>query len=74
VHGVDRHGKVGLRKQLKRKDVVNFFANLEPCLIGMEAMWQRALLGEEALGVRPFGTSDGAAVREAVREARQRGH
>lgn len=37
VHGVDKHGKVGLRKQLKRKDVVNFFANLEPCLIGMEA-------------------------------------
>ena len=37
VHGVDTHGKVGLRKQLKRKDVVSFFANLEPCLIGMEA-------------------------------------
>jgi transposase len=30
VHGVDKHGKVGLRKQLKRKDVVSFFANLEP--------------------------------------------
>src|SRR4030095_13343833 len=37
VHGVDRYGKVGLRKQLKRKGVVSFFANLEPCLIGMEA-------------------------------------
>ena len=36
VHGVDKHGKVGLRKQLKRKDVMSFFANLEPCLIGME--------------------------------------
>ena len=48
VHGVDKHGKVGLRKQLKRKDVVNFFANLEPCLIGMEACgsahyWARKL-------------------------------
>jgi transposase len=48
VHGVDRHGKVGLRKQLKRKDVVNFFANLEPCVIGMEACgsahyWARKL-------------------------------
>jgi transposase len=48
VHGVDRHGKVGLRKQLKRKDLVNFFANLEPCLIGMEACgsahyWARKL-------------------------------
>jgi transposase len=28
---------VALRKQLKRKDVLSFFANLEPCLIGMEA-------------------------------------
>jgi transposase len=37
VHGVDEHGKVALRKQLKRKDVLSFFANLEPCLIGMEA-------------------------------------
>jgi transposase len=37
VHGVDKHGNAGLRKQLKRKDVLSFFANLEPCLIGMEA-------------------------------------
>ena len=48
VHGVDKHGKVGLRKQLKRKDMVSFFANLEPCLIGMEACgsahyWARKL-------------------------------
>jgi transposase len=37
VHGVDGRGNVRLRKQLKRKDVLSFFANLEPCLIGMEA-------------------------------------
>jgi len=48
LHGVDKHGKVGLRKQLKRKDVLSFFANLEPCLIGMEACgsahyWARKL-------------------------------
>ena len=48
VHGVDERGKTVLRKQLKRKDVVNFFANLEPCLIGMEACgsahyWARKL-------------------------------
>ena len=48
VHGVDKHGKVWLRKQLKRKDVLSFFANLEPCLIGMEACgsahyWARKL-------------------------------
>src|SRR3972149_7302640 len=48
VHGVDERGKAALRKQLKRKDVVKFFANLEPCLIGMEACgsahyWARKL-------------------------------
>ena len=48
VHGVDERGKVLLRKQLKRKDVAVFFANLEPCLIGMEACgsahyWGRTL-------------------------------
>jgi len=37
VHGVDERGKAVLRKQFKRKDVVRFFANLQPCLIGMEA-------------------------------------
>jgi transposase len=48
VHGVDERGKTALRKQLKRKDVVSFFANLAPCLIGMEACgsahyWARKL-------------------------------
>ena len=48
VHGVDERGKAVLRKQLKRKDVVSFFANLQPCLIGMEACgsahyWARKL-------------------------------
>ena len=48
LHGVDERGKAVLRKQLKRKDVVKFFANLEPCLIGMEACgsahyWARKL-------------------------------
>ena len=37
VYGVDERGKAVQRKPLKRKDVLSFFANLEPCLIGMEA-------------------------------------
>lgn len=50
VHGVDARGQAVLRKQLKRKDVVGFFANLAPCLIGMEACgsahyWARKLSG-----------------------------
>ena len=48
IHGVDEHGKIVLRKQLKRKDMMKYFANLEPCLIGMEACgsahyWARKL-------------------------------
>ena len=48
VHGVDTHGKAVLRKQLRRGEMAKFFANLEPCLIGMEACgsahhWARKL-------------------------------
>ncbi len=48
VHGVDERGKAVLRKQLRRRDVVPFFAKLEPCLVGMEACgsahyWARKL-------------------------------
>src|ERR1700693_2711937 len=48
VHGVDARARAVLRKPLKRKDVMSFFANLEPCLIGMEACgsahhWAREL-------------------------------
>jgi transposase len=37
VHGVDSHGKVVVRKTLRRNAVAHFFANLPPCLVGMEA-------------------------------------
>ena len=48
VHGVGAGGKVVLRRQLRRDQVVLFFANLPPCLIGMEACasahhWGRTL-------------------------------
>jgi transposase len=70
LHGVDKHGKAGLRKQLKRKDVLSFFANLEPCLIGMEACGS-AHYWARKLSAGPYGAADGAAVREAVREDEQ---
>ena len=48
VHGVDADGEVVVRKQLRRSQVRQFFAKLEPCLIGMEACggahyWSREL-------------------------------
>ena len=52
VHGVNERGKAVLRKQLRRKEVLPFFAQLPPCLIGVEACgsahyWAREL---QALG------------------------
>jgi len=48
IHGVDEHDKIVLRKQLRRNRMTKFFANIEPCLIGMEACssshhWARKL-------------------------------
>ena len=50
VHGVDERGKTVLKKQLKRAQMAAFFANLSPCLVGMEACggahyWARKLQG-----------------------------
>ncbi len=37
LHGVDQHGKTILKRQLKREQMLSFFSNLPPSLIGMEA-------------------------------------
>jgi len=37
VHGIDATEKVVVRKQLRRAQVIKFFAALPPCMIGMEA-------------------------------------
>src|SRR3974390_2473422 len=54
VHGIDATEKVVVRKQLRRGQVMKFFAALPPCLVGMEACasahyWARELskLGHE---------------------------
>src|SRR3954447_18345533 len=50
VHGVDAHGKVALKKRLARAKVLEFFADLPRCVIGLEACggahyWARELTG-----------------------------
>lgn len=37
LHGVDAAGTVVLRRQLRRGEVLKFFAGLSPCLVAMEA-------------------------------------
>jgi transposase len=55
VHGADAAGRCVFRKQLKRREVLDFFAGLAPCIVAMEACgsahyWAReiAKLGHEA--------------------------
>jgi transposase len=48
VHGIDAEGKVIVRRQLKRRHILAFFAKLPPCLVGIEACasshhWSREL-------------------------------
>jgi len=54
VHGIDAAEKVVVGKQLRRSQMLKFFASLPPCLVGMEACatahyWARELtkLGHE---------------------------
>lgn len=60
VHGVDAAGRVVLKRQLKRDQVVPFFSKLKPCLIGIEACgtshyWAHTLqaLGHEVRLIPP---------------------
>jgi transposase len=60
VHGVDASGQVVVRRTLRRKQVVAYFAKLPRCLIGMEACatahyWARELrqLGHEVRLIPP---------------------
>ncbi len=55
VHGIDASGKIVIRRQLRRSQVIAFFKKLPPCLVGMEACatshyWAREIvaLGHDA--------------------------
>ena len=47
VHGVDAAGQVVIRRQLKRRHVLAFFQKLPPCLVGLEALVLRRIIGSE---------------------------
>ena len=60
VHGADRQGHAVLKRKLTRSKVLVFFANLPPCLVGLEAcggarFWARQLtrLGHEVRLMAP---------------------
>jgi transposase len=37
IHGIGMAGQKLIRRQLRRAEVLKFFASLPPCLVGMEA-------------------------------------
>jgi len=60
IHGVDEQGKTVLRKRVSRNKLLTSFANLPPCLVGMEVCgssnhWARRLreLGHEVRQISP---------------------
>jgi transposase len=60
IHGVDENEQPVLRRQIRRSQVVKFFAKLAPTRIGMEACgaahhWARVLrkLGHEVVLIPP---------------------
>jgi transposase len=89
VHGVDASDRVVVRRQLRRSEVRGFFANLPPCLVGIEACgsahyWARVLrqLGHTvrllaASDVKPYvkrGKKNDATDAAAICEAVGRPH
>ena len=57
VHGIDEKNKVVVRRQLRRGQVLKYFAKLPPCLIGIEACatahhWARERCGKLGHEVR----------------------
>src|SRR5262249_7829800 len=84
VHGIDAAEKVVVRKRLRRRQVLEFFKALPPCLIGMEACatahyWAGELtkLGHRlrlmpAKDVKAYENKNDAADAEAICEAVRR--
>ena len=73
IHGVEEHGKVVVRKQLKRKEMAKYFANLAPC-DWHESMRWCPLLGAEVGRLRASGQIDGTAIRQAICQNEQERH
>ena len=51
VHGVDGAGAVTIRKRISRSKMLEFFADLGPCLVGIEACPSAHYWGRELQGI-----------------------
>ena len=80
VQAIGRDGKVVVRRQLRRSQMLEFFAKLGPCLIGMEACafppdrflaLLTTLLGAGVDKAQPRGAADATELRQALCQAWQ---
>ena len=69
VHGVDAAGKASSSRQLRRKQMLEFFAKLPPCLVGMEACATAHHWARELTKLGHDGAADPAELREGLRPA-----
>ena len=57
LHGVDAEGRVVLRRQQKRSQMLEFFQRRPPCLIGLEACASAHLLARALIKARNVSTT-----------------
>ena len=67
VHGVDSAGKVVISRQLRRKQVIDFFSKIPPCLVGMEACGTAHHWAREVSMPRLFIIDGSKALSKAIR-------
>ena len=70
VHGVDVGGAVVIRKRISRAKVLEFFATLTPCLVGIEDA-QLHIIGPQASGAWLHSEVDAPELCESVPKAQQ---
>ena len=68
IHCIDVTGQV-VRRQLRRSEVIKFFAALSPCLVGMEACATASSLGQRDREAGALCQADARGLRKAVCEA-----
>ena len=72
IHGVDADGMVVIRRRVGRAKVLEFFAGLPSCLVGMEACaTAHQWVGARAQEVRARHAAHAADLCQSLREARQ---
>jgi Transposase and inactivated derivatives len=69
AHGVDEAGAVVIRKRVSRAKLLEFFASLQPCLVGIEACPAAHHWGRELQATWPHGEADAAELREGLSQA-----